>query len=268
MHACGRRNEEIRLAESDVPFPASRHEAAPFQAHILVDREHASIEPRPQLHIEPCLECCPMLRVGPFLDAKPNLRKRDRAEKQSVCRLRIRPRLHPVIWPGLAQFRHDVGVEQPSAQMSTSRTGLRTESPPNSRLASGDFDRRSCRVVAAFRVRRRSNSSAATTTTAFRPRTVTRCGWPAVASRTTSLNRALASASFQPDRGGSVCSVPLRSGSRLSIVTTLVKNRRHVERLQAMASKRPRSNQIRSRKPHWLANKVMLAGLQCCRLSG
>ena len=235
MHACGCRNEEIRLTEGDVLLPASCHEAAPFQDHILVDRQHASMEPRPQLQIEPYLKCRPMLRVGFSLDAKPDLRKRDRAEEQSICCLRIRPRLHPVMRPGLAQFRNDVGVEQPTAQKSTSRTGLRTESPPNSRLASGDRDRRSCRVVAALRVRRRSNSSAATTTTAFRPRTVTRCGWPAVASRTTSLNRALASASFQPDRGGSGGPVRGRSGSRLPIVTILVKNRRDGERLQVQA---------------------------------
>ena len=42
-----------------------------------------------------------------------------------------------------------------------------------------------------------SNSAAPTTTTASRPRTVTRWGRPDDAKRTTSLNFALASASFQ-----------------------------------------------------------------------
>lgn len=235
MHACGRRNEEIRLTEGDAPFAASRHEAAPFQDHILVDWEHASLEPGPQFLIQPCLERRPLLRVGLSLDAEPNLGHRDLAEEQAVRYLHIRPRLHPGIGPGLAQFRRDVGVEQPSAQKSTSRTGLRTESPPNSRLANGDRDRRSCRVVADLRVRRRSNSSAATTTTALRPRTVTRCGWPAAARRTTSLNRAFASASFQPSRAGSVLAVRGRSGSRLPFMTILVKNRRDGEGVQVQA---------------------------------
>ena len=267
MHARGRRDEEIRLTEGDIAFTASRHEPAPFQDHVLVDREHASLEPGPQFPIEPSLQRRPLLRVDPSLDAKPDFGQRDRAEEQAVRYLRTRPRLHSVVGPGLAQFRHDVGVEQPSAQKSTSRTGLRTESPPNSRLASGDRDRRSCRVVAALRVRRRSNSSAATTTTAFRPRTVTRCGWPAAASRTTSLNRAFASASFQSSRAGSVRAVRGRSGSRLLLVTTLVKNRRDGEGLQVQAhgAMRPRSG---DRGIALAVEQVMLAGLQCCRPSG
>ena len=128
--------------------------------------EHAAVEPGPQALIEPCLKVVPKHRVGLPLDAVADLRQGDRTQEQAVSSLPIRPCLHVVIGLSLAQLRHHVGVEQPSAQRSTSRTGLRTESPPNTRRASGDRDRRSCRLVAASRARRRSNSSAATTTTA------------------------------------------------------------------------------------------------------
>ena len=89
MHAGGCGNEEIRLTEGDVAFTASRHEAAPFQNHILVDREHASLEPGSQFPIQPSLECRPSLRVGLSLDAEPDLGQRDRAEEQAVRCLRI-----------------------------------------------------------------------------------------------------------------------------------------------------------------------------------
>jgi len=67
MHERGCRNEEIRLTEGDVAFTASCHEAAPFQDHILVDREHASLKPRPQFLIQPSIECRPPLLFGVFV---------------------------------------------------------------------------------------------------------------------------------------------------------------------------------------------------------
>ena len=77
--------------------------------------------------------------------------------------LGVRPRLHPTVGVGLAQLGHDVGVEQPAVQRSTSRTGLRTNSPPKSSRLSGERDRSSCRL-ASLGARRRSNSSTPTTT--------------------------------------------------------------------------------------------------------
>lgn len=89
MHASGRRNEEIRLTEGDVSFATSCYEAAPFQDHILVDWEHASLEPGPQFLIQPSLERRPLLRVGLPLDAEPDLGHRDLAEEQAVRYLHI-----------------------------------------------------------------------------------------------------------------------------------------------------------------------------------
>lgn len=89
MHASGRRDEEIRLTGGDVAFAASRYEAAPFQEHILVDREHASLKPGPQFLIQPILERRPLLRVGLALDGEPDLGHRDLAEEQAVRYLYI-----------------------------------------------------------------------------------------------------------------------------------------------------------------------------------
>lgn len=53
MYSCGGRDEQIRLAEGDAPFPAICHHAPPPQDHFLVHGKDAAREPRPQCLIEP-----------------------------------------------------------------------------------------------------------------------------------------------------------------------------------------------------------------------
>ena len=67
------------------------------------------------------------------LDPETDRGKCDAAEKEAIRRLRIGPRLHSAVGPGLAQLGYDVGVEQLSIHNSTSRTGLCTPSSPNSK---------------------------------------------------------------------------------------------------------------------------------------
>ena len=117
--------------------------------------------------------------------------------------------------------RHPPNSRRHSVQRSTSRTGLRTDPSPKSSRFSGERDRSSCKLI-SLGARRRSNSSTPTTTVS-RPCTVTRCGWPAAASRTTSLSRTLASPNFQ--QGNGVRAVRHAGVSAISLdqATSLVK---------------------------------------------
>lgn len=138
MHLRGRGDKEIRLTESNRPFSASRDHAAPFQDDFLVHGQNPPGKPGPQPVGKPRLEFLAKYGVCLTLDPETNLGKGDAAEKEVIRRLRIGPRLHAPVGPGLAQLGPDVGIEQPSIHNSTARTGLRTPSSPNSKRFKGD----------------------------------------------------------------------------------------------------------------------------------
>ena len=101
-----------------------------------------------------------------------------------------------------AQFGENVGIEKPTAQKRTSRTGMAV------RLGSISISRCGEACMAAIKASpvrsplRRRNSSAEMTTTSSRPCTVTRCGPSLRTRRTSSLKRAFASCNGHwPDFG-------------------------------------------------------------------
>ena len=177
--------------------PPGGGNAPPLENHFLVDGKNSAGEPRPEFPVQPMVQFLPKPRILLKLDAVPNFGKSDCAQIEFLRGLRIRPSLHFWVGFGFAQFGHDIGVHQTSVQRSTLRTGPWMGSRPNSSRLRGDPDKRACRVGAPLGARSRSNSSAETTTTALRPFTVTRCGCPVAARRTTLLSLAFASPSFQ-----------------------------------------------------------------------
>jgi hypothetical protein len=109
------------------------------------------------------------------------------------------------VWPSLADFREDVGVEQPGGHRATSRTRIRDRGGSMLLDRCGDVCSASTRTFPLRSPARRRKSSAPMITTSSRPWTVTCCGPSSFARRTTSLNLALASCSChcagRPRRG-------------------------------------------------------------------
>lgn len=102
MHLCGRGDKEIRLTERNRPFSASRDHAAPFQDDFLVHGQNTPGKPGPQPVGKPRFEFLAKYGVCLALDPETNLGKGDAAEKEVIRRLRIGPRLHAPVGPGLA----------------------------------------------------------------------------------------------------------------------------------------------------------------------
>ena len=223
MHPCRCCNEYVWMTEDNALLSPRLHHAPPLENHFLVDGKNSAGEPRPEFPVQPMVQFFPKPRILLKLDAVPNFGKSNRAQIELLRGLRIRPSLHFWVGLGFAQFGHDIGVHQTSVQRSTLRTGPWMGSRPNSSRLRGEPDKRSCRVGAPLGARSCSNSSAETTTTALRPFTVTRCGCPAAARRTTLLSSAFASPSFQTGSDAWEGTFRSRFAMKKFFVTKLVK---------------------------------------------
>src|ERR1700686_3042002 len=132
-------------------------------------------------------------RILKLLNSKPNFAERDFGGEKNFAGLSVDELRDGNIGFWLAEFRHDVGIEEPTPHRLTSRTGDAMVVRSKFTSASGDVANAATISRPEIGRRMRSNSSARTTTTASRPCSVTRCGPRCWAWRTTSLRRALAS---------------------------------------------------------------------------
>src|SRR3984893_13434241 len=185
-------DDEVRLRECMTDLAPLLDQEPPFEHDILRDRQHSLLEHWADLVGEPVVEFGTACYVRQNLNAEPNLRQRDHADKEQFKRLlgdeadnlgfRFRT-------PKLGQ---DVRVEQPSHHNDTSRTGMAPRPGAISMSRWGDACMASTSAWPVALPLRRRNSSAAMTTTSSRPCTVTCCGPSLRTLRTSSLKRALA----------------------------------------------------------------------------
>src|SRR5262249_45743268 len=170
---------------------------APPEHDVFGNGERALHEHGAQFEFQPVVEFRPTTGVGDLFDTKTDLGKRDIAYVQQIKFLRCNEFEHPRFRAWAAQFRDDVGVEQPTVHNTTSRTGNGPRAGSISMSRYGDACSASIKAWPVVSPFRRRNSSADTMKASSRPCTVTSCGPSVFARRTTSEKRALASCSSQ-----------------------------------------------------------------------
>ena len=181
-----------------------------LQHDVFGYRQHPLSEHRPNFVEQPIVQFGAPVEVCDALYSEPDFSKRDGAEIQKLQRLFFDEGNNFPLRSGPPQLRDDVGVEKPTRHRLTSRTRGRTRLGSISISGYGDERHASTKARPESVPLRRRNSSSETTTTSSRPCTVTCCGPSRRATRTSSLNRALASCSRQrPGRGFAEC--PARS---------------------------------------------------------
>ena len=148
----------------------------PPEHDVLGDGEDALLEHRPYLVREPIIEFGAPLGIRDEFDAETDFGEGHRTHIEKIERLCGDEGEDFTFWLGAAQFREDVGVEQPAGHKETSRTGISVR--PGSMLISRCGE--ACiAAIKASPVRsplRRRNSLAEMITTSSRPCTVTCCG--------------------------------------------------------------------------------------------
>src|SRR5882757_268505 len=212
VNARSRRNEKVcRIA-----CPASRaqfsREVKPSDQNLGGQRQRAVAECIDDLGVDPFGKTVAFCL---FLDGRRAFAQLRQSDNTDRC---IGGRLgrDPIHDPGVGLFSHtfgdNIGNKQPLHDSSLSK---KVSSKISGRLSRNDipsprsnsipsvtpryfFDRsmKPASVASCGRLARISNRSGSTTTTASLPWTVTLCGFPARARRTTSENRAFASCNF------------------------------------------------------------------------
>src|SRR6266851_6829253 len=120
----GRGDDEIGLREGVPRFPPLVDQRSPGEHDVFAHREDARREDRPQLVRQPIIQFRALARIADELDAESDFGKRHHADEEGIERLRGDETHDLRIGPDPAQFRQDVGVEQPAGHNSMSRTGM------------------------------------------------------------------------------------------------------------------------------------------------
>lgn len=110
----GRRDDEIGLREGMSSLAAFLDEQPPFEHDILGNREHALLEHWPHLVRKPIIEFSATIGVRNEFDSEPDFGEGRRTDMEKIKRLSSNEGEDLAFWPGVAQFREYVGVEQPA----------------------------------------------------------------------------------------------------------------------------------------------------------
>ena len=130
-------DEQVGLPEGVTALLPFDHHCLPAHYHVLVHGENPTSKQGTHGAVEPVkISAAPQVRQ--LLYAKSDLAACYLGREQELAGLRGNKLGDPRVWLRLAQFRQDVGVEQPTSHRSTSRTGDLTVSRPKFTSASGD----------------------------------------------------------------------------------------------------------------------------------
>src|SRR5665811_1885171 len=150
-------------------FAALFDQETPLEHNVFGDRENTLLEYRPHLVRKPIIPLSAMVGVANEFDTESDFGEDHRAHIERFERLGGDEGEHFLFWPRSAQFRQNIGVEQPAHHKVTLRTGIIARFGSRSKSRDGE----SCMAtINASPVRsplRRRNSSAEMTTTSSRP---------------------------------------------------------------------------------------------------
>ena len=147
--------------------------------HVLGDREDTAGEQRPECSVKPKMNISTPARIFELLDSEPDFAECNFSGEKQLAGLSGDEFCDGSSRFRSAEFRYDVGIEEPPPQRFTSRTVERLVSRSNYTSASGDVANAS--TISRPEIGRRMRQEfIRPDATASRPCSVTRCGPRAV----------------------------------------------------------------------------------------